>query len=140
MPENGKAVEIFARKAGEAMRNDYGRLSTNTRGGMPFRTASHTELEPGISKIAVLAKDVDRIRRSPGEPKKALRQPGTLQERNCANPYWRLSVFTTKTGSARAMVTKPGPKPAGNNLECCPRLLDLIFICVQKTVHLHHAL
>ena len=35
---------------------------------------------PRISKVEVLAKDVERIRRSPGEPQTALRQPGTLQE------------------------------------------------------------
>ena len=41
------------------MRPDDGSVSPNHRGRMPARTASHTELETGISRVAVLAKEVD---------------------------------------------------------------------------------
>jgi hypothetical protein len=58
------------------MRHDDGSLSPSPGGRPPVRTASHPGLETRISRFAVLAKDLGRIPKSPGEPQTALRQPG----------------------------------------------------------------
>ena len=68
-----KEVEKFDGKAGEAIRNDDVSVSTFPGGGKPLRTASPKELEARISRVAVLAKDFDRIRTSPGEPQTPLK-------------------------------------------------------------------
>jgi hypothetical protein len=62
-----KKWKKFPGKAGEAMRPDDGRVSASPGGGQPVPRASHPGLATGISSFAVLATEVEGIRRSPGE-------------------------------------------------------------------------